>query len=83
MKNKNDQGASAQGANVSQEEAMKKVTLPQVKEFLKRDLNVCLHLLDSVYRDQATLDALAEFLYGRLQNDLHRKDLEKQGKIEL
>lgn len=77
-KNTQKNGAPAPGA-----EAPKGLTQTQVIEFVKKDLAVCINLLDAIYRDQPTIDMIGEILYGRYMNAMHKSDLEKQTEIPL
>lgn len=72
-KSKND-GVGSQGE--SQPKAT--FTLEEVKTFVKRDVNSAILLLDAIYRDPNTLDAVAEYLHGRYMNAKHKEELSKQ-----
>lgn len=56
-------------------------TIQEVRKMLKTDLQICLHLLESVYKDQATCDALADYLHGRFMNHWHKKELDAQREV--
>lgn len=58
---------SAQGADTQE------VQVPQVKEWLKRDLSLALHVLEAVYSDPDLMDQVAVFMAGRIQNAKNRK----------
>lgn len=53
-------------------------TAKEVREFVKRDCNAALLLLDAIYRDPNTLDAVADYLHGRYMNSKHKEELSKQ-----
>lgn len=76
MENKNKNGSSAQGAE-------QPLTLTMVKDFTKKDIACCMHLLEAIYRDQPTMDALADYLFGRYMNAKHKEDLERQTKLDI
>lgn len=78
MENKNQNGSSAQGA-----ENPKPLTEAQVTDFVKKDLAVCINLLDAIYRDQPTIDMIGAILYGRYMNAKHQDDLKKQAEIHV
>jgi len=79
MNNQNGKVAEALGA-----EATKKVFTPdEVRTLVKRDVHTAILLLDAIYRDPNTLDAVADYLYGRYQNAKHKEELEAQGSLNL
>lgn len=57
-------------------------TIEEVRKYLKADLQMCIMLLDSVYKDQATCEALADYLHGRFMNHRHKKELESQEELK-
>lgn len=58
-------------------------TIDQVRGYVKDDIARALNLLDSVYRDVNTMNALADFLHGRLMNAYNAEALKKQTELEL
>lgn len=74
---KQTNGAPAQGAV-----APKPLTQSQVTEYVKKDLAVCINLLDAIYRDQPTIDMIGEILFGRYMNAMHKEELAKQTTLE-
>lgn len=70
-------GKSAQGA----ENTPKNLSIEDVRGYVKKDLGVCIHMLDAIYKDQATVDMVADILYGRYLNAKHKEELEKQTKL--
>lgn len=75
---KNDKSAKgAQGVNFD----VKAPSIEEVRRFLKVDLSTAIVLLEAVYKDQATCDALADFLHGRYMNHLHKKELDAQQEL--
>lgn len=82
--NKAKVSQNGQGPVYTKEDFVKAIevtSLPQVREFLKRDLSTAIHMLDAVYRDANTLNALADYLYGRLQNLKNQEELKKQPQL--
>lgn len=79
MKINNGQVAEAQGAETKE----RIPTLNEVKEFLKNDLSKSIALLDAIYRDQNTMNNLAEFLLGRFINAKEQEKLKNQTKLDL
>lgn len=62
---------------------LKPVSLEQVKQWVKRDCNNALLLLEAIYRDPNTLDAVSEYLHGRHMNAVHKEELEQQKELDL
>jgi len=73
---KNKKECTAQGA----ENSVK--TLADCRLAVKRDLTNAYYLIHSILEDENTLNTLADFLWGRLQNMQYRKELEKQEEIK-
>lgn len=59
----------------------KVLTSKEVEQMVKRDLNACLLMLQSVYEDQDVLTALALVLHGKYMNARHKEELAKQQEI--
>lgn len=59
--------AEAQGAEAQS------LTPEMIKDKLKADLNLALMCLDSIYRDPAAFDMLADLMYGRYMNHQNAK----------
>lgn len=78
---KTKNGQAAPGAETEKTE--KTITIEEVREFIKRDLNACINMLDAIYRDQATLEMLADVLHGRYMNAKHKQELQNQTKLEI
>lgn len=76
MNDKNQNGSQAQGAS-------QPITVGQIQGYLKNDLGIAIRCLDAIYTDPDLLQALAEFMHGRLMNAKHKKDLEAQQEIPL
>lgn len=53
----------------------------KVRELVKKDLSVCLNLLEAIYRDENTLNAVADYLHGRMVNEKNRQEIKKQAEI--
>lgn len=62
-------------------ESEKVFDINQVRGFVKRDLGVAITLLEAMYKDPATCDAIADYLHGRYMNAKHADDLRRQTKI--
>jgi len=60
-----------------------KFSLDEVRKMVKNDMQCAILLLDAIYRDQPTMDMLADYIYGRFQNAKHKEDLAKQTKLGL
>lgn len=65
------------------EETKKVFTPEQVREFVKRDVNAAILLLESIYRDVDTLNAVSDYLHGRYLNAKHKEELSKQQELDL
>lgn len=76
MEKNSQNGKVAQGATVPNP-----LTEAQVQEYVKKDLAVCINLLDAIYQDQATIEIIASVLYGRFMNAKHKEDLAKQTEL--
>lgn len=84
MVQENEKVTEGLGPKVTPEqffEAVGKTDVNQVREFLKRDLSAAIHMLEAVYRDQDTLNALADYLHGRLMNAKQKHELSKQPEL--
>lgn len=55
----------------------------EFKKMVSNDIKFASALLQSISTDQNTMNHLAEFLYGRYQNNLHSEELKKQVKLDL
>lgn len=77
MSKKSNESVEAPGAETQTFSVVK------VREMVKNDLHAALLLLDAVYRDPATLEALSDFIYGRYQNAQHKKELDNQTKLNV
>lgn len=62
---------------------IKPVSLEQVRQWVKRDCNNALLLLEAIYRDPNTLDAVSEYLHGRHMNAVHKQELDNQKELDL
>jgi len=71
------------GKEVPGTDTPKPLSLEEVRRFVKHDVSSMMHLLDAIYRDQATMDMIADILYGRYLNAKHKDELEKQTKLEV
>ena len=76
---------AAQGAESSQQPGseMPVMSIAQIRDFLKKDLQVAINCLDCIYRDQDLLEAMAAFMQGRMENLRHQKELQGQMKIKI
>lgn len=79
MKKKTDDSEEAPGADSK----TKTFDINQIREFVQRDLGVAITLLDAMYKDPATCNAVADFLFGRYMNSKHKEELDKQTKMPL
>lgn len=70
------QGSTAQGAENSVR------TIADCRKFVKRDLTNVYYLIHSILEDENTLNTLADFLWGRLQNMHYRDELKNQEEIK-
>lgn len=61
----------------------KNFTIGQVREMVKKDAHTALLLLDAIYRDQPTLEAISDYLHGRYMNAKHQAELKNQTKLEV
>lgn len=64
MEKSNNNGHSTQGA----EDQLDAVEYPKIKEYLKKDLNICLVLLNEMLKDDAIISAVATVMHGRIIN---------------
>lgn len=83
---KNVKVSNGQGPELTKEqfiEAVGRTTVEDVRTFLKKDLSTCIHMLDAIYRDVNTFNALADYLHGRLMNAKHQEELKKQQELDL
>lgn len=80
MKNKNGVVLSGSPGGSDSEISPEPITIAKVEEFLKRDLGSCLHMLDSIYRDQDILKLLAQVMHGKYMNALHKAELSETDK---
>lgn len=64
-------------------EATKLLSIEDIRRMVKMDTNAALLLLDAIYRDQSTLEAISDYLHGRYMNAKHKEDLEKQTKLDV
>lgn len=53
-----------------------------IKEWLKNDLGRSISCLNAIYSDPDLLDAVAEFMIGRLENERNRQELPLKQKME-
>jgi len=60
----------------------KAVTIQEVRGYVRKDLQTAIMLLDAIYKDQPTCDALADYLHGRFLNHLHQEELKKQPELD-
>jgi len=81
MNDKNNVSQEALGAD--SDSRLKRTTIEDVRRYAKQDLSLCLHFLEAIYRDESTLNAISDYLHGRLMNELHRKELQKQKDLDL
>lgn len=58
-------------------------TLEQVREMIKKDTQTAILMLEAIYRDQNTLEAIADYLHGRYMNTKHKEELDKQTKLDV
>lgn len=56
-------------------------SIGKVREMCKRDLGVALTMLEAIYRDENTLNAVADYLHGRMVNEKNRQELKKQTEL--
>lgn len=76
----------AQGAEPSKQKDLKDLPAPtqkQIKEWLKRDLQMSIHVLDAIYTDQDLLEMVSAHMYGRMMNYRHKEELKNQGELNL
>lgn len=77
--NTNGKVSEAQGAET--QELPKVPTIQEVRNFLKKDLGMCITMLDAIYKDPNTLNSLADFLHGRFINQREAEAIKNQQKL--
>lgn len=64
-------------------EAQGAVDLSKIKEWMKRDLGFAISFLQALYTDPDMMDAVAQFMHGRLLNHKNQEALKNQTKLDI
>lgn len=77
------QGTDAPVSQVPRETKSTDTNRDQVKSWLEKDLKMAISLLTALYTDPDLLNAIADFMHGRIMNDKAKQALENQTDLPL
>lgn len=69
--------------DVSGSQGLLDMTVVELRKAVKQDFQLIASFCNIILTDENTINALADFMHGRLQNVRHQEELRKQTELDL